>query len=251
VSGYLKRLEAEVRSWRRDPRLWIMQSNGGVTSAARAAELPVTLLLSGPAGGAVAGGYVASQVGLENAITIDMGGTSFDVCLLAGKELPMTQERKVLDLPVEVPSVDILTVGAGGGSLAWMDRGGQFRVGPHSAGAYPGPAVYGRGGSEATVTDANVVFGLLGEGQSLADEVQLDVGAAHRACQALGQSLGMSTIEVAWGILRIVNATMAGAVRAVSVGRGHDPRDFAMIGRSGAPDQCTRWTSQRRSTSPP
>jgi N-methylhydantoinase A len=234
VSGYLTRLEGEVRTWRRDPRLWIMQSNGGVTTPSRAAELPVTLLLSGPSGGAVAGKYVADHAGLGNAITIDMGGTSFDVCLLAGNQLPMTQERKVMDLPVRVPSVDILTIGTGGGSLAWVDKGGQFRVGPKSAGARPGPVAYGRGGSEATVTDANVVLGVLGDGQRLAGEVELDAAGAHKACEALGKRLGMSAVEVAWGIRRIVNAAMAGAVRAVSVGRGHDPRDFALIAFGGA-----------------
>lgn len=234
ATDYLGQLEAQVNSWRPDSRLWIMQSNGGVTSAARASETPVTLLLSGPAGGAVAGRYVAQQAGLPNVITVDMGGTSFDVCLVSDGELPMTQERKVMDLPVRIPSVDILTIGAGGGSLGWIDKGGQFRVGPQSAGAEPGPAAYHRGGSAATVTDANVVLGILGDRQLLAGEVELDAAAAHRACEDLGRRLGMSAVEAAWGIRRIANSAMAGAVRAVSVGRGHDPRDFAIIAFGGA-----------------
>jgi len=234
VSGYLRQLDEAVRRWNRNTRLWIMQSNGGVASADRAAQLPVTLLLSGPSGGVVAGRHLAEQAGIRDAITIDMGGTSFDVCVLPSNEVPMTQERKVLEMPVKVPSVDILTIGAGGGSIGWVDRAGQFRVGPQSAGARPGPACYGRGGEEPTVTDANLVLGVLGEDQRLGGEVALDLSLAHRACERLGRRLGVSNLEAAWGIRRIVNAAMAGAVRAVSVGRGFDPRDFALIAFGGA-----------------
>ena len=162
VSGYLRRLQQAVTSWSNRRRLWVMQSNGGVASAARAAQLPVTLLLSGPSGGVVAGRHLIDQAGLRNGITIDMGGTSFDVCLLPDRAIPMTHERHVMDMPVKVPSVDILTIGAGGGSIGWVDAAGQFRVGPQSAGATPGPACYGRGGEEPTVTDANLVLGVLG-----------------------------------------------------------------------------------------
>ena len=234
VSGYLQRLEGAVRSWSQQARLWVMQSNGGVTSGERAAQLPVTLLLSGPSGGVVAGRHLAERAGLRDAITIDMGGTSFDVCVLAGNEVPTTQERKVLEMPVKVPSVDILTIGAGGGSIGWVDRAGQFRVGPQSAGARPGPACYGLGGKEPTVTDANLVLGVLGDGQRLGGEVELDAGLAHRAVERLGRRLGIGPLEAAWGIRRVVNAAMATAVRAVSVGRGHDPRDFALIAFGGA-----------------
>jgi N-methylhydantoinase A len=211
-----------------------MQSNGGVASAARAAQLPVTLLLSGPGGGVVAGRHLIDAAGLDNGITIDMGGTSFDVCLLPDKGIPMTHERHVMDIPVRVPSVDILTIGAGGGSIGWVDAAGQFRVGPQSAGANPGPACYGRGGEEPTVTDANLVLGVLGSTQRLGGEVALDPDLAHRACERLGQRLGMGTLEVAWGIRRIVNTAMAGATRAVSVGRGYDPREFSLIAFGGA-----------------
>jgi N-methylhydantoinase A len=217
VGGYLRHLQADIAGWSPRTRLWVMQSNGGVASAERAAQLPVTLLLSGPSGGVVAGRYLLDQTALGNGITIDMGGTSFDVCLLPDKGIPMTHERHVMDMPVKVPSVDILTIGAGGGSIGWVDAAGQFRVGPRSAGATPGPACYGRGGEE-----------------QLGGEVGLDFDLAHRACERLGRKLGMSALEVAWGIRRIVNAAMAGATRAVSVGRGYDPRDFSLIAFGGA-----------------
>jgi len=229
VSRYITHLDELVASWSPNVHLWIMQSNGGVSSTKRAAAFPVTLLLSGPSGGVVATRYLMRQAGLNCGITMDMGGTSFDVCLLPDDELPVTHERRVLDMPVRVPSLDILTIGAGGGSIAWVDDGGQFRVGPRSAGATPGPACYGRGGTAATVTDANVVLGLLADGQLLGGEVELDAGRAYQACEQLGKQLGLGAVEVAWGIRRIVNASMAGAVRAVSVGRGYDPRDFCLI----------------------
>lgn len=234
VGGYLHRLSKAVAAWSSDTRLWVMQSNGGVASAERTAQLPVTLLLSGPSGGVVAGRYLMDQAAIGKGITIDMGGTSFDVCLLPNKGIPMTHERHVMDMPVKVPSVDILTIGAGGGSIGWVDGAGQFRVGPHSAGASPGPACYNRGGDEPTVTDANVVLGLLGSDQPLGGEVRLDPDLAYRACERLGRKLHMDALEVAWGIRQIVNASMAGATRAVSVGRGYDPRDFALIAFGGA-----------------
>jgi N-methylhydantoinase A len=234
VGGYLHRLSKAVAAWSSDTRLWVMQSNGGVASAERTAQLPVTLLLSGPSGGVVAGRYLMDQAAIGKGITIDMGGTSFDVCLLPDKGIPMTHERHVMDMPVKVPSVDILTIGAGGGSIGWVDGAGQFRVGPHSAGASPGPACYNRGGDEPTVTDANVVLGLLGSDQPLGGEVRLDPDLAYRACERLGRKLHMDALKVAWGIRQIVNASMAGATRAVSVGRGYDPRDFALIAFGGA-----------------
>ena len=233
VGVYLQRLQATVAELNPQTQVWVMQSNGGVASAERAAEIPVTLLLSGPSGGVIAGQHLMDQVEIRSGITIDMGGTSFDVCLLPGGEVPMTHERRVLDMPVKGASVDILTIGAGGGSIGWVDAAGQFRVGPGSAGAVPGPACYGRGGEKPTVTDANLVLGILGDGQTLGGEVELDARAAHRACERLGKQLGVSAIEAAWGIRRIVNTTMAGATRAVSVGRGYDPRDFALIAFGG------------------
>jgi N-methylhydantoinase A len=234
VGDYMRRVEEALTAWSKNTRLWIMQSNGGVASAERCSQLPVTLLLSGPSGGVVAGRYLMDQARLDNGITIDMGGTSFDVCLIPDQQLPMTHERHVMDMPVKVPSVDILTIGAGGGSIGWVDGAGQFRVGPQSAGATPGPACYRRGGEEPTVTDANLVLGVLGGEQRLGGEVALDPDLAHRACERLGRKLGMGALEVAWGIRRIVNSTMAGATRAVSIGRGYDPRDFSLIAFGGA-----------------
>lgn len=234
TSPYLQLLQAQVEAWQPGLRTWIMQSNGGVTTAERAAQTPVNLLLSGPSGGVVAGRWIARQTGVRDTITIDMGGTSFDVCLLADSAVPLTKDRTVLGMPVRVPTVDIATIGTGGGSIGHVDSGGQFLVGPRSAAAHPGPAAYGRGGVEATVTDANVVLGILRDGQLLGDEVTLDYGAAFTACERLGKKLGLDAVETALGIRRISNAAMAGAVRAISVGHGHDPRNFALNAFGGA-----------------
>jgi N-methylhydantoinase A len=234
VAGYLRRLEEKSRAWSGDTQLWVMQSNGGVASAQHCAELPLTLLLSGPSGGVVAGRYLMDEIGLKNAITIDMGGTSYDVCLLADRAIPMTHERQVLEMPIKTPSVDILTIGAGGGSIGWVNEAGQFMVGPASAAAVPGPACYGRGGTEATVTDANVVLGYIGAGQRLGDEVEIDPDAAHRACERLGRKLGLDAVSTAWGMRQVANAAMAAATHAVSVAKGHDSRDFALIAFGGA-----------------
>ncbi len=234
IAGYLRRLQDRSRTWNSDAKFWIMQSNGGVASADHCAHLPITLLLSGPSGGVVAGRYLMEQAGVNNAITIDMGGTSYDVCLLADRTIPMTHERQVLGMPIKTPSVDILTIGAGGGSIGWVNAAGQFQVGPASAAAVPGPACYGRGGQDATVTDANVVLGYLGAGQSLGGEVEIDADAAQRACERLGQRLGLSALETAWGMRQVANAAMAAATHAVSVAKGFDPRDFALIAFGGA-----------------
>jgi N-methylhydantoinase A len=231
---YLDELTERIAAWNPSVRTWIMQSNGGVTSTANAARTPVNLLLSGPSGGVVAGRLVSRQTGIPNTITVDMGGTSFDVCLVADTEIPLTTASVTMDLPVQVPTVDIETIGTGGGSIAHVDAGGQFLVGPRSAGAHPGPAAYGRGGLEPTVTDANVVLGILEDGVTLGDDVTIDRAAAVAACSRLGDALGLSAVETALGIRRISNAAMAGAVRAVSVGRGHDPREFALNAFGGA-----------------
>lgn len=234
VSSYLESLGEVIDRWRANTTLWIMQSNGGMTSPRRASRLPVNLLMSGPSGGVVAGQLVARQTGMKHALTVDMGGTSFDACLLPSGKPTITYQRSVLGQPAVVPSVDVLAVGAGGGSIGWVDTAGQFRVGPQSAGADPGPACYGRGGREPTVTDANLVLGIFADGQRLGDEVTLDRSAAYRACARLGDRLGIGPVETAWGIRKIVNTAMAGAVHAVSVGRGYDPRDFGMIAFGGA-----------------
>ncbi|HEV8249431.1 MAG TPA: hydantoinase/oxoprolinase family protein [Gaiellaceae bacterium] len=200
----------------------VMRSSGGVASVAEVAAHPAIALVSGPAGGAVGAALVARLAGVENAISLDMGGTSTDVCLIAGGKVERTPERQVAGLPIRLPSVDVHTVGAGGGSIVWRDAGGAVRVGPESAGADPGPACYGRGGERPTVTDANLLLGRLPA--RLAGGLELDAAAAERAFT------GLDPAEA----VQVVNAEMLRALRVVSVERGYDPRDFALVAFGGA-----------------
>ena len=200
----------------------VMRSSGGVMTAEEAAEHPAHVLVSGPAGGAIGAALAARQAGIDHAISFDMGGTSTDVCLIAGGAAERTSERGVGGLPIRLPMVDIHTVGAGGGSIVWLDTGGALRVGPQSAGAVPGPACYGRGGTEPTVTDANLLLGRLPS--QLAGGVELDAGAAERALEGLDPA----------DVVEIVNAEMLRALRVVSVERGHDPSEFALVAFGGA-----------------
>jgi N-methylhydantoinase A len=200
----------------------VMRSSGGLASLTEAAAHPAWVLVSGPAAGAVGAANVARAAGHENAISLDMGGTSTDVCLIARGEVARAGERSVGGLPVRLPTVDLHTVGAGGGSLVWRDSGGALRVGPESAGAEPGPACYGRGGTRPTVTDANLLLGRLPE--RLASGLALDRVAAERALE------GFDPAEV----VEVVNAEMLAALRVISVERGRDPRDFALVGFGGA-----------------
>ncbi|XAS74314.1 hydantoinase/oxoprolinase family protein [Micrococcaceae bacterium Sec5.1] len=233
--SYLERLGSAIDETFPQSNLWVMQSNGGLTTPDAAAGLPVRLVMSGPAGGVVGAKYVAAETGLKNLITVDMGGTSFDVALIQDGEPSLVDKQDVMGLPVKGRALDILTIGSGGGSIAWVDAAGQFRVGPRSAGAFPGPACYGRGGVEPTVTDANLVLGYFDPNVPIAGgDLTLDYDAAYQACARLGKELDMSPVEAAWGIRSIVNASMAGAVRAASVRRGHDPRNFALLGFGGA-----------------
>jgi N-methylhydantoinase A len=204
------------------PEPLVMRSSGGVATPRQAAEHPATILVSGPAAGAVGAARLAALAGIENAIGLDMGGTSTDVCLVAGGRAARTSERAVGGMPIRLPSVDVHTVGAGGGSLVWRDRGGALRVGPQSAGADPGPACYGRGGTQATVTDANLVLGRLPE--RLAGGVELDREAAVRALEGFDPA----------AVVDVVNAEMLRALRVVSVERGHDPAEFALVAFGGA-----------------
>jgi N-methylhydantoinase A len=200
----------------------VMRSSGGVATLAEAAAHPAWILVSGPAAGAVGAAKVARSAGHENAIALDMGGTSTDVCMIVGGEVARTGERSVGGLPVRLPTLDLHTVGAGGGSLVWRDSGGALRVGPESAGAEPGPACYGRGGTRATVTDANLLLDRLPE--RLAGGLALDRAASERALE------GFDPVEV----VKVVNAEMLAALRVISVERGHDPRDFALVAFGGA-----------------
>ncbi len=216
------------------PRPWVMQSSGGVAGTEEAARAGAWSVLSGPAGGAVGAGLIARSCSDGNALGLDMGGTSCDVCVVEGGKVRRTDSRTIGGRPIQLPMVDVHTVGAGGGSIGWRDAGGALRVGPHSAGADPGPACYGRGGTEPTVTDANLLLGLLSPDSTLAGEVALDADAARAAVGSLASALGLSTLEAAEGIVRVANQEMVRALRVVTVERGVDPRRFALLPFGGA-----------------
>ena len=212
----------------------IMQSSGGLTDAARAGAHAALTVLSGPAGG-VGGALTLSQLaGEADVLCFDMGGTSCDVCLIDAGEVAETAERTIAGRPLSLPALDIHTVGAGGGSIAWRDKGGALRVGPASAGADPGPACYGRGGQEATVTDANLLLGRLPEDSPLAGGLSLDREAAERAIARLARELGLVPLACAEGVVRVAEAEMLGALRVMSVERGIDPRVLALMPFGGA-----------------
>ncbi|SJZ30589.1 N-methylhydantoinase A [Enhydrobacter aerosaccus] len=213
--------------------LSIMTSNGGTLPAERVESMPVLSMLSGPAAGVIAAGFIGHAAGFPDIITCDMGGTSTDVCMVRGGEFGMTTEGRVAAFPVKIRQIDINTVGAGGGSIAAVS-GGFLTVGPRSAKAYPGPVCFDRGGTEPTVTDANVALGRLGVDQLLGGEIRLDRAAAVAAVERLGAKLGLPAERMAEGILRIAVASMAGAIKEVSVLRGIDPRDFALLAYGGA-----------------
>jgi N-methylhydantoinase A len=212
----------------------VMRSSGGVAPAEEAARAGAWSVLSGPAGGAVGAGLLARVSGDGDALGFDMGGTSCDVCVVEDGEVKRTHSREIDGRPIQLPMVDVHTVGAGGGSIGWRDSGGALRVGPQSAGADPGPACYGRGGEEPTVTDANLLLGHLAGDSQLAGGVELDPEAAERAIAGLGRSLGLDTLETASGILRVANQEMVRALRVVTVERGVDPRRFALLPFGGA-----------------
>jgi N-methylhydantoinase A len=216
------------------PEPLVMQSSGGVADAAQAARAGAWSVLSGPAGGAVGAGLIASVSGDGNALGFDMGGTSCDVCVIEDGEVKRTASREIGGRIIQLPMVDVHTVGAGGGSIAWRDPGGALRVGPRSAGAQPGPACYGRGGVEPTVSDANLVLGYLAADSRLAGDLALDADAAHAAIGGLAQALGLDEMRTAEGILRVANQEMVRALRVVTVQRGVDPRRFALMPFGGA-----------------
>ena len=230
LSRYLERLTERARDAGL-PEPEVMLSSGGVASAGTAARHGSWTVLSGPAGGAVAAGRLAGD---RDAVGLDMGGTSCDVSLARGGRVTVSAGREVGGRALALPMVDVHTVGAGGGSIAWRDAGGALRVGPRSAGADPGPACYGRGGELPTVTDANLLLGYLDPGSPLAGGVELDTAAAERAVGGLGSELGLSLEETAAGIARIASTEMAQAVRVVTVERGVDPRELALVAFGGA-----------------
>jgi N-methylhydantoinase A len=233
LGRYLDRLGEEAAASGL-PRPLVMQSSGGVATAAEASRAGAWSVLSGPAGGAVGAGLLARACGDGNAIGFDMGGTSCDVCVVEDGEVRRTDSRQIGGRTIQLPMVDVHTVGAGGGSIAWRDRGGALRVGPRSAGAEPGPACYARGGTEPTVTDANLLLGNLAGDSRLAGGVELDAGAAATAVRGLAAELGLGELETAEGIVRIADQEMVRALRVVTVERGVDPRRFALLPFGGA-----------------
>jgi N-methylhydantoinase A len=234
VGRYLAALERRLRASGCAASLLIMKSNGGVVSAATASRQAIHTAVSGPAAGVIGAVAVARAAGFDDIISIDVGGTSADVCLTRGGRPEVTSEGKVGGLPMEAPMLDIHTIGAGGGSIAWLTGAGGLAVGPRSAGAEPGPACYGRGGAEPTVTDANLILGRIPPAL-LGGEIALDVEAARRVIdERIARPLGMTVVEAAEGIIAIVNNSMIGAIRTVSIARGLDPRDYTLVAFGGA-----------------
>lgn len=229
IGRYLERLQARlpVRN------IAIMHSAAGTIGIDQASKRGVNLLLSGPAGGLLAARYLGQQTGNDKLLTFDMGGTSTDVALIDG-DIRLSTQGHIADWPVAVPMVDMHTIGAGGGSLATVDAGGLLQVGPESAGANPGPVCYGQGGTQATVTDANLVLGRLPASAALGGEMSLDLEAARQVYDSLARKLGISLEEAAMGVIRIANEHMVQALRVISVEKGEDPRDYALMSFGGA-----------------
>jgi N-methylhydantoinase A len=235
VARYVHNLKTKLAAQTRDVKLHILRSDGGLSSAKASEEYPVNLLMSGPAGGVTGAVWVAVQAGFPNLLTVDVGGTSTDVALIMNGEPRLRRETTVGDVTVRASSVDIRTVGAGGGSIAHVpELTKALRVGPQSAGADPGPASYGRGGTEPTVTDANVVLGYLPALQRLGGDMELNRELAQQSVTKIATALSKSVKDAALGIYNIVNENMVGALRLVSVEQGHDPREYALIAFGGA-----------------
>jgi N-methylhydantoinase A len=233
LAAYLEKLADKAKDIGL-PSPLIMQSSGGVVPVGDAVSDAAGCVLSGPAGGVVGAAYIGSLGGYGDLLTFDMGGTSTDVAPIIGGEAQTTTESVVAGVPIKLPMVDVHTVSAGGGSIAWTDAGGALRVGPHSSGANPGPAAYGKGGEEPTVTDANLLLGYLADGTELGGEVKLEKKLAEAALSKLGENLGLDAEEAALGVVRVANAGMVRALRVISVERGLDPREFALLAFGGA-----------------
>jgi N-methylhydantoinase A len=236
VSKYVANLQDEIqRRMGGDVNLRILRSDGGLSSAQGAMDQPVNLLMSGPAGGVAGALWIAKQAKIKNLLTFDMGGTSTDVALIQNSVARTRRETRVGDVTVRAPSIDVRTVGAGGGSIAYIpELTKALRVGPQSAGAVPGPAAYKKGGEQPTVTDANVVLGYLPSDAKLGGDMEISRELATQAVGKIAETLSISVEDAAEGIIRIVNENMVGALRLVSVEQGYDPRDFALIGFGGA-----------------
>ncbi len=231
---YMRTLEQGVGELAPESSLGINQSSGGLMSVKRSREYPVRTALSGPAAGAVGAAHAARQTGHRNIITLDMGGTSADVALIRDYKVDLAFDRDVAGFPIRMPCVDVETVGAGGGSVAWFDRDGLLKAGPKSAGAYPGPACYGNGGDEPTTTDANLLLGRLSSRGLLDGDMGLDLELSRAVYKPIADRLGFSLERTAHGVLGIVVANMVRTIRTISVERGHDPRDFVLMPFGGA-----------------
>jgi N-methylhydantoinase A len=234
MDRYMEKFERGVRALgvRNVPR--VMQSNGGAVSPRAVRKAPVNTFFSGPAGGVIGSVAAGAHVGAPNLITFDMGGTSTDVSLIREGEPGRKSERTIGGFPVRARTLDIHTIGAGGGSIAWVDAGGLLKVGPQSAGAFPGPAAYGRGGTQPSVTDANVVLGRLNPKALLGGRMPMHADKAEGALDALAQKLGVDRTRAAAGVIEIINVNMMGAVRVISIEQGEDPRDFTLVAFGGA-----------------
>jgi N-methylhydantoinase A len=238
VSRYLKQIDEPLRQQSFAGAFYIMQSNGGVMTAARARQSPVSMMESGPAGGIIGAAVFGKALGEDNVIAFDMGGTTAKACLVE-RGLPRMADQYYVGgyrdgYPMRLPVLDITEVGAGGGSIAWVDRGGALKVGPRSAGAVPGPVCYGRGGTEPTVTDGNLIIGRLNRSRFLGGKMNLDQDAAAQAItRVVARPFDMNQIEAAHGIIKIADARMSALVRGITLQRGYDPRDFAMIAFGG------------------
>ena len=234
VAVYMQRLAEALSAMGIRATLQVMQSRGGLTSVQTAIDRPVTMLLSGPASGVIGGRFAGEQSHLRDLITLDIGGTSCDVALIREGKPLLSREGRIACYPLRVPMVDVSTVGAGGGSLAWLDRSGGLHVGPQSAGADPGPACYGRGGTVPTVTDASVVLGYLNPYYFAGGDLTLQVDKAYQVVRDMAARLHMTSEALAAGMHHILNACMVDEIRLVSVRRGYDPRQFALVPLGGA-----------------
>jgi N-methylhydantoinase A len=234
VVGYLERLESQLREEGLAQPLLVMQASGGLTSVLDAAQRPIVTLDSGPTGGILGCQHLGRLYGESNVICTDVGGTSFDVGLILRGEVPLEVEPVVAQYSLRMPKVLVNSIGSGGGSIVWLDEGGLLRVGPQSAGSRPGPACYGNGGTEPTVTDADLVLGYLDPGSFLGGRMRLDRELALRALADLGARLGMEAEEVAVGVFRIINSQMADLIRKSTIEQGHDPRECVLVAYGGA-----------------
>jgi N-methylhydantoinase A len=235
VNNYVGYLENRLKESDIGSDLYIMQSNGGVITSETARTVSARTVLSGPAGGALTGELLARTTENKNVITLDVGGTSSDICLIEKGKARLTTESDIEGYPIKLPMIDINTIGAGGGSIAWIDAGGALQVGPVSAGSVPGPVCYGRGGTEPTVTDANAILGRINPEYLLGGQMRVHLDDARKVMQEkIADPLGLDLLQTAEGIIRVVNANMIRGMRRVSVERGYDPRDFALVPFGGA-----------------